>query len=168
MWENKSSRWGFLYYSSAKISCTRYNQQNKRGFFVRNFIDTSRRVSDPGEDLLLRQPLRENCNPNVALPLRSPSSVSQPLRSPSSVSQPLRCPPSALHLLLLTSRLMLIPSLSPSHLQLSLSDSIFSCRTSTEEKIKLTRVTEYLPLVYFQMPFDVLLIIFQLRTNNPN
>ena len=52
------------------------------------------------------------------------------------------------------------------------SDSIFSCRTSTSEKINLTRVIEYMPLMYLQVPlkppFIILSLINQWPRLDPN
>ena len=112
-----------------------------------NFTDTSRQVSDPGEDML--PPLRLSVLV-LAWGLRSPN-VKLPLRCLSSVSQ-------LLHLLpaLLTdvdTLTFLLTCNTPF-------DSIFSYRTSTSEKIDLTRVTKYLPLMCFsnahRSPYNLL------------
>lgn len=159
MWENRCNKWGFLYYSSAKISCTRYNQENRRGFFVRNFTETSQQVSDLGEDLvpplclIASTPAWELRSPSVTLSLRCPSSALSSLYSTFSFALDLQTDSDTLSLPFSLATLPLI--------RFSL------CRISTNEKIDLTRVTKYFPLVYFPNALDALLIIFQLRTNDP-
>lgn len=113
---------------------------------MRNFTDTSWRVSNPREDLL--PPLRLTASAPV-WELRSPS-----------VTQSLCCPLSLLCIIA-----SMLPSLCSAYFAPDLqtnantlsflltynspSDSIFSYRTSTNEKIDFTWVTKYLHLVYF-------------------
>ena len=146
MWENRCNRWGFLYYSLAKS-----HVQNKTSRIEEEFLWEILQTIFPmlhSEILTLERPYSL---------ITSPSTQSQ--RHSLCVVPPLCCflwSDPALPTLVETL------SLQPATLPLIW----FSCRTSASEKIDLLGQAS-ICLLYFQMPIEVLLIIFLLRNQRP-
>jgi len=126
----------------SKFSCTNYGQQNRNEKFYRHFLTK----------FYLRWSTSSSRNPSDPICIKLFSLAQRHAAHAGSVSNCLCVASFCITMFLLC---VLLPcTLWICWYALSLfltcnspSDSIFSCLTSTSEKINLTRVTEYLPLV---------------------